>query len=231
MLETKQITTHLSTCSKCRESPSKPHAIFQVKTETKNVLLNGPQAAKCRSESDLVSAWVLKNRHYNDDLDEDDLKAAGEANNGSMNDDQDSKDSDLFFDFDIAPDEGIVKTEVVVTRDAATAAKESSTDGTAAASAGEISLASWDQKQQSSSERSSPTAVNAAAKKSPESPLVSPDSLLEEPVPDLLLDGEEGAGNLKSQDDSSDDEDDDKSPLTFIKGDGKHTVASSTLRD
>ena len=184
------------------------------------------KAAKCHSESDLVSAWVLRNRHFDDD-DDDDLKADGAR--VSMNDDQDSKDSDLFFDFDIAPDEGM-KAADGVTRDAATTEAAAA----AAAASGEIPVATWDDhKQQPAAERSSPTAVKQAAKKSPESPLVSPDSLLEEPVPDLLLEDDhksaDATGNSNFKSDSSDDDDDDESPLTFVKGDYKHTVASSTL--
>ena len=214
------------------------------------------QAAKCHSESDLVSAWVLRNRHFDEDDDDDDdgldmaskcprngfemnddglemnFKEDGGGARRSINDDdQDSKDSDLFFDFDIAPEEGMKANDSGVTCDTATSSE---------AAAGEIpgtrdpGTRPWDQKQPTA-ERSSPTAVisQAAKKARNESPLVSPDSLLEEPVPDLLLDGEDdktatGNSNFKS-DSSSEDEDEDGSPLTFVKGDCKHTVASSTL--
>ena len=59
---------------------------------------------------------------------------------------------------------------------------------------------------------------------------MSPDSLLDEPVvPDLLLDGEEEDNSKAKVESSSDDESDDEGDLTFVKGDCKHTVASSTL--
>ena len=60
---------------------------------------------------------------------------------------------------------------------------------------------------------------------------MSPDSLLDEPVvPDLLLDGEEDNSKSKAESSADDDEsEDDEGDLTFVKGDCKHTVASSTL--
>ena len=165
--------------------------------------------------------------------DEDDLKHEG-GRNGSAHDDQDSRDSDLFFDFDIAPEETAtagIKSDVVA-GEAATAKESEATEG--ATSSNEVPQ--WDQKQQqpqSAAERSSPTAVKPVPKKSPASPLVSPDSLLDEPVvPDLLLDGEEednSKSKVESSSDDDSDDDDDEGDLTFVKGDCKHTVASSTL--
>ena len=202
------------------------------------------KAAKCRSESDLVSAWLLRNRHFDDDDDEHALEAS-KANSGRArgvaSSDQDGKDSDLFFDFDIVPereDEDGDRLKVGDYKDAATGnvatdTSEEAEEAAAAVAAGaeDVPLA-WDQMQlqTGSAERSSPTAVSPSGKPRNESPLVSPDSLLEEPMPDLLLEAEEATADAKAGSTSSGDEDDeDESPLTFVKGDCRHTVASSTL--
>ena len=202
------------------------------------------KAAKCRSESDLVSAWLLRNRHFDEDDDDDEhaleaAKANSDRARRVANSDQDGKDSDLFFDFDIVPDreeeddgDGLKGGDykAAVTRDAATATSEEAEEAAAgmASGAGDVPPA-WDQMQlqTGSAERSSPTAVSPSGKPRTESPLVSPDSLLEEPIPDLLLEGDEAVPDTKSGSSSSGDED--ESPLTFVKGDCRHTVASSTL--
>jgi hypothetical protein len=136
---------------------------------------------------------------------------------GSKMDDQDgSGDSDLFFDFDISPEENENKEDDLKSQESKPSVEEE---------------LAWDTNNSNASIKNngSPTQGNK-----PDAPLVSPDSLLEEPVQDFLFDDDDdrknnGAVDGNESSTTGSEDEDDEGEVTFYKGDYKHTVASSKL--